>query len=58
MTAQQRLWLVFGGLCAVSLVLLGSITVSSGATSPIVTLIVLVAVGIAAYQERQGRQHR
>ncbi|MEO7422323.1 MAG: hypothetical protein ABIU87_08005 [Ornithinibacter sp.] len=57
MTPQQKLWVLFGGLSVVCLVLLGSITLPNTATSPILTLIVLVAAGIAIHHDRQGRQH-
>ena len=57
MTPQQKLWVLFGGLSVVCLLLLGSISLPNGLTSPILTLIVLVAAGIAIHHDRQGRQH-
>lgn len=58
MNVEQRLWAVFGVLTMLSMALIGSIAAPSDGASPLLTLLLLLAVVVGIHLNRRGRQHR
>jgi len=56
MSAEQRLWAVFGVLTMISMALIGTIEAPSDGTSPLLTLLALVVVVVGIHLNRQGRR--